>query len=155
MSPRSGFSWVSLDAPESVTDARIRAGVDRVEMADFRRTLAVAGEGFLARVFTPAERAFSQNRVERLAVRFAAKEAVAKILGTGFRGIGPRDIEVLTAPHGAPSLRLHGAAGRLATELGIASIAVSLTHTATCTEAFVVALADGSDLGGRLQEVKA
>jgi holo-[acyl-carrier protein] synthase len=134
-------SFSSLEAGgDALPSERIRAGVDRVEIDDFRRTTDVAGERFMERIFTSDEVAFCAGRVERLAVRFAAKEAVAKLLGTGFRNLGWSEIEIISAPHGEPRVRLHGRAQELADALGITSIAVSLTHSTKTAEAFVVAL---------------
>jgi len=119
----------------------IRAGVDRVELAEFSRILATAGEEFLATVYTDRERHHCCGRLERLATRFAAKEAASKAFGTGFRGIGPREIEVVSEESGQPHLQLHGRAQDRARALGIVSISVSLTHTSMTAEAFVVAIA--------------
>ena len=134
------FSWSDVAAPGGAAAGVIRAGVDRVELDEIRNTLQVVGKGFLERVYTPAEISFCAGRVERLATRFAAKEAVAKMLGTGFRGLGWREIEVLSSPHGEPHFLLHHRARDRANRLGITSISVSLTHTAVAAEAFVVAL---------------
>jgi holo-[acyl-carrier protein] synthase len=109
-------------------------------MDEFQRTIDVAGDRFLERIFTPAEMAFCANRVDRLATRFAAKEAVSKVLGTGFRGLGWREVEVLTTRNGEPRLALHDRARNRAEYLGMTSIGVSLTHTNIAAEAFVVAL---------------
>ncbi len=86
---------------------------------------------------------FCAGRVNRLATRFAAKEAVAKVLGTGFRGLGWQEVEVLTSPHGEPHVVLHDRARKRADHLGMRSIGVSLTHTTVAAEAFVVALCTG------------
>jgi holo-[acyl-carrier protein] synthase len=118
----------------------IRAGVNRVELDDFRRTMDVAGQPFLDRLFTAEELAFSAGRVERLAGRFAAKEAVVKVLGTGFRGIASSEVEIATAPAGQPHVVLRGRAQRRAEEIHITSLAISITHTKTCAEAFAVGL---------------
>jgi holo-[acyl-carrier protein] synthase len=118
----------------------VRAGIDRVELDEFQHTLDVAGSRFLDRVFTREELAFSDGRVERLAGRFAAKEAVVKVLGTGFRSIASSEVEITTAPEGQPGVLLHGRARRRAEDLHITSLAVSITHTKTCAEAFAVGL---------------
>ena len=94
------------------TASVIRAGVDRVELDEFQRTIDAAGQPFLERVFTGGELSFASGRIERLADRFAAKEAVAKVLGTGFRGLGPSEIEIVMAPNGQPHAELHGRAGK-------------------------------------------
>jgi holo-[acyl-carrier protein] synthase len=96
-------------------------------------------------VYTDAEREHCGRRrdpAEGLAARFAAKEAVLKALGRGLGACAFRDIEVVRAESGAPSLALHDTAARLAAEHGVTAWHVSLTHTATMAEAVVIALAD-------------
>jgi len=140
MTARGTFSWCCVVPPDGAAAGIVRAGVDRVELDEFRRSIDAAGDRFLERIYTPAEIAFCADRVDRLATRFAAKEAVAKLLGTGIRGVGWREVEVFTASHGEPHLILHDRARDRADRLGIASIGVSLTHTAAVAEAFVVGL---------------
>jgi len=134
------FSWNDVVPRDWNVAEIIRAGVDRVELAKFQHSVDVAGQALFARTFTQQEIAFCAGRVHCLATRFAAKEAAAKVLGTGFRGLGWREIEVLTSPDGEPRLVLHGRAGDRARNLGITSIGLSLTHTSVAAEAFVVAL---------------
>ncbi|CAI8043040.1 Holo-[acyl-carrier-protein] synthase [Geodia barretti] len=105
-------------------------GVDLIEIERVAGVLERHGERFLRRVFTPGEIAYCRGRAPNLAARFAAKEAVMKSLGTGFRGVGWRDVEVVRAPSGAPSPRLHGRALR---------IAISLSHSRGFAVAFAVA----------------
>jgi holo-[acyl-carrier protein] synthase len=119
-------------------------GVDLCEVDRMRRTLART-PGFATRVYTDAEREHCGRRrdpAEGLAARFAAKEAVLKALGRGLGACSFRDIEVVRASSGAPSIALHDTAARLAAEHGVTTWHVSLTHTATMAEAVVVALAD-------------
>jgi holo-[acyl-carrier protein] synthase len=129
----------SLSDPAGTTSV-IRAGVDRVELDEFQRTVAAAGQPFLERVFTVGELAFATGRIERLADRFAAKEAVAKVLGTGFRGLGASEIEIVTGPDGQPHAELHGRAELRGRDIGLKSLAVSMTNTSRCAEAFAVGL---------------
>lgn len=152
MNPSGTFSWMHIVPPDGTAAGIVRAGVDRVELTDFRRTLAAAGDGLLEHVFTAQEIAYCEGRVCRLAARFAAKEAVAKVLGTGFRGIGWREVEVLMSPHGEPHLVLHDRARDRADRLGVRSFGMSLTHTATAAEAFVVALCAGPDADQSIRE---
>lgn len=124
-------------------------GIDIVEIERIRAVLDAHGETFLERCFTAAERAYSdrakRRRLEHYAVRFAAKEAVLKALGTGWRdGIGWRDIEVLRMPSGRPTLLLAGRAQAVATELGAQEWQLSLSHTASY--AVASAIATGDDL---------
>lgn len=125
----------------NVEDSGIHVGVDRVELAEFRQILAAGGDEFLGTVYTDSERDHCGGRVERLATRFVAKEAATKALGTGLRGVGPREIEVVSEANGQPRLQLHGRARERAMALRIKSMSVSLTHTSTAAEAFVVAVA--------------
>jgi holo-[acyl-carrier protein] synthase len=105
------------------------------------------GSRFLERVFTAAEQAYAdahRNGVEKLAGRFAAKEAVLKLLGTGWRGkIAWTDIEVVNTATGQPEVRLSGEVKKIADKLGITQISVSITHTANFAIASAVAIAKG------------
>jgi len=74
-----------------------------------------------------------------MAVRFAAKEAVMKALGVGLGSVRFREIEVTKDPSGRPSLVLHGAAAQLAADTGVRQWHISLSHTASVAEAFVIA----------------
>lgn len=120
----------------------LRTGVDLVEIERVRAAIAVHGDRFLARVYTSAELDCCQRRIESLAVRFAAKEAVAKALATGVwrDGVGWTDIEVLREDSGAPRLLLHGAAATIADNLGLTTWSISLSHDHTQAIAFVVAM---------------
>ncbi len=119
----------------------LRTGVDLIEIERVRAAVGQHGERFLQRVYTAAEIECCRGRIESLAARFAAKEAVAKTLGTGLwrNGVTWTDIEVLKEESGAPSLRLHGAAAARAAELGLDTWAISLSHDRTQAIAFVVA----------------
>src|SRR6266511_4874544 len=97
----------------------LAAGIDAIEIDRVQKTLDRHPERFLERVFTPLEVAFCRGRVRELAVRFAAKEATMKALGTGVRGVGWREIEVLPNRRGKPLLRLHGRAARRAEAIGL------------------------------------
>jgi holo-[acyl-carrier protein] synthase len=119
----------------------VGVGVDLVEVARLRSAMA-RRPGFAERVFTDHERdspAVGSRAVERLAARFAAKEATMKALGVGLGAFALRDVEVTTDGDGRPSVRLHGAAMACAERLGVRSFAVSLSHTATLASAVVVA----------------
>lgn len=122
----------------------LRVGTDLVQVARVEHLIAAVGEPFLARAWTPAEREASRGRPESLAARWAAKEAAIKTLGVGVDAVPMTDIEV--GP--GPSLQLHGAAAQLATQLGLAEWAVSLSHDGGFALAFVVATGPGPrDLG--------
>jgi holo-[acyl-carrier protein] synthase len=117
-------------------------GVDVIEVERIRRAAARWGEGFLGRVFTPGERGHagsSRAAAERLAGRFAAKEAVMKALGLGWRRMAWREIEIAGDPSGRPVVRLSGRAARAAAELGVQAWFVSISHTRELAVAHAVA----------------
>ncbi|BAM01579.1 MULTISPECIES: holo-ACP synthase [Caldilinea] len=122
----------------------LRTGVDIIEIERVRAAIDAHGERFLRRVYTEAELACCGDRVESLAARFAAKEAVAKALGIGVwrEGVGWTDIEVLRNECGAPVLHLHGAAAALAAEQGLVTWSLSLSHHRTQAVAFVIAMGE-------------
>lgn len=128
-------------------------GIDLVDLARLQRTLDDHAERFLERCFTPREQADAdaagKRRVERLAGRFAAKEAVLKALGTGWRhGIAWTDIEVVPDNAGAPTLRLTGQAQAFAEARGIRAWLISISHTDSHAFASVIALGAESAPGG-------
>ena len=117
-------------------------GVDIIEVARIRRATVRWGDGFLSRVFTPGERRHAgTSRVfaERLAGRFAAKEAVIKALGLGWNRMAWREIEIQGDPHGRPMVRLSGRAARAAARLGVRAWFVSISHTRDLAVAHAVA----------------
>lgn len=103
-------------------------GIDIVRVSRIAGVLQRHPTRFETRVLTDAERAYVRARPETMSGRWAAKEAVSKVLGLGIRGIGWREIEIERRPTGQPTVRLHGGAARRAEDLGIAQIAVSITH---------------------------
>ena len=121
----------------------LRTGIDLVEIERIQTAIARHGDRFLRRVYTATERQDCQTRMESLAARFAAKEAVAKALGTGIwrHGVGWTDIEIIRNPQsGAPTLLLHHAAAAHAQLLNLTEWSVSLSHDRDRAIAFVVAL---------------
>lgn len=122
----------------------LRTGVDLIEVSRIESSIAQYGERFTRKVFTEGEIAYCAGRVTSLAARFAAKEAVSKLLGVGIQhreGVDWREMEVVSAENGDPSLKLHGKAARRARQLGIQEIALSFSHTHEHAIAFVVAIA--------------
>ena len=119
-------------------------GIDVVEVERIAEMLRRHEDRFLERVFTPAEQAYARRHrglAQRLAGRFAVKEAVLKLLGTGWRnGLAWTDIETTNNPMGRPVVRLTGEALRLADEKGVDRVCVSITHAAGLAIASVVAL---------------
>jgi holo-[acyl-carrier protein] synthase len=113
-------------------------GVDLIEVGRIASALSRHGDRFLRRVYTESERAYCRRRAPELAARFAAKEAVAKALGTGIGAVDWHEIEVVRGPSGAPGLELHGRARALAERLGLGRPLLSLAHTREHAIAFVV-----------------
>jgi holo-[acyl-carrier protein] synthase len=122
----------------------VSLGLDLTQIARVEETFARRGERFLERIFTDGERAYCEARARRRFVhyagRFAVKEAVMKVLGTGWaRGVRWVDIEVVRRPGSAPELVLHGRAAEIAAERGIARIHITITHDAGLAAAVAVA----------------
>jgi holo-[acyl-carrier protein] synthase len=122
----------------------IAHGIDLVDCPRIEEMLTRHGERFLERVFTAKERAYAdanKNRIEKLAGRFAVKEAVLKLLGTGWRGkIAWTDIEVVNDELGRPMVVISGETKVIAERLGIGQISVSITHTSNFVIASAIAL---------------
>jgi holo-[acyl-carrier protein] synthase len=123
----------------------IRCGVDIIETARIRLAVERQGVRFLDRIFTPAEQECCLNRgasrMNSLAVRFAAKEAVSKALGTGIgSGASFLDIEIIQAPGGRPYVVLYGAAEKSFRRLNGIDLAISLSHERTLAVAQAVIL---------------
>jgi holo-[acyl-carrier protein] synthase len=126
----------------------IGIGSDILDIRRIERTIERHGERFLERIFTQAERAKAEKRIERIraatyAKRFAAKEAASKALGTGFRaGVFWRDLGVVNLPSGQPTLRLTGGAAerlKAITPAGHgAVIALTMTDEFPYAQAIVV-----------------
>lgn len=132
---------VSAPPPET-----IELGIDIIRISRIRDSLARFGDRFTERVLTKTEMAYVRGRPETMAGRWAAKEAVSKVLGLGVRGIGWRDIEIERLPTGQPAVKLHGRAVRRAEQLGMGRIALSISHESE----FAVAIAYGvRTAGGR------
>ena len=117
----------------------LTTGVDIIEIPRIKQVLDRYGQRFLNRVFTPDEIAYCRGRAPNLAGRFAAIEAAMKALGTGVRGVSWKDIEVIRADSGAPSLRLHGRAEKRAERLQMSEMSLSISHSREYAVAFVVA----------------
>lgn len=121
----------------------IRTGCDLADVADVVAGIAAHGERYLSRVFTVRERTDARDDPERLAARFAGKEAVIKLLRpTGGQAVPLHDIAIVLDGHGAPVVELTGAALTLAEAQGITVVAVSLSHERGLALATAVALAD-------------
>jgi holo-[acyl-carrier protein] synthase len=121
----------------------IRTGVDVIEIGRIDRAILRHGHRFFERFYTERELIDSDGHTPALAARFAAKEAVAKALGTGIGDIGWKHIEIINGPRREPYLRLHGAADVLAVQLGLSAWSISLSHTEE--HAVAIAFASGEE----------
>ena len=123
----------------------LTTGVDIIEIERIAGVLERYGDRFLHRIYTHGELEYCRGRPSKLASRFAAKEATMKALGTGVRGVGWRDIEVVRAPSGAPSIALHGRAKARGERLGVVEISVSMSDSRDNAVAFVVTRREGAE----------
>lgn len=121
---------------------QISSGVDLIEIERVVQAIDRHGDRFLQRVFTPLELAELQGNPASLAGRFAAKEAVAKALGTGIGLVAWQEIEILRGPAREPVLTLHGMAAELAAQKNLTGWSVSLSHTQTLAIAAVFAVGE-------------
>jgi holo-[acyl-carrier protein] synthase len=120
----------------------VGTGIDIAEVPRIRQAMDRHGDRFLKRIFTAEEIRYctsKANAVERLAARFAAKEAGMKAIGTGWRrGVTWKDLEVVRYPGQRPQLRLSGKAAEIALDLGCKTTHLSLSHTAEQAIAHVI-----------------
>ena len=131
---------VTPPVPEGTTEL----GIDIIKIERIAAALKKHGDRFPRRVLTDNEQRYVRNRPQNFAGRWAAKEAVSKVLGLGVRGVGWTEIEILRLPTGAPSVKLHGRAARRAEQLGMGRIAVSISHEGD----YAVAIAFGIRTAG-------
>ncbi len=118
----------------------ISSGVDIVEVERIDRAIIRHGQRFFQRLYTANELVDSGGRTPALAARFAAKEAVAKALGTGIGDVGWKEIEIIKGPHKEPLLHLSGRAEEISSELKIIAWSISLSHTHEHAVAVAIAL---------------
>jgi holo-[acyl-carrier protein] synthase len=125
---------------------KILHGIDLVDFPRIEEMINRHGSHFLDRIFTQTEQqqaSVMKNRIERLAGRFAAKEAILKLLGTGWRGkIAWTDIEIVNNQFGQPLVTLSGEVKKIASKIGVRDISLSITHTANFVIASAVGLAE-------------
>jgi holo-[acyl-carrier protein] synthase len=125
----------------------IRIGTDICSLKRIEEAYARFGDKFLAKIFTAAEITFvlsePPNTVTRIAGRFAAKEAVSKALGTGWRGANWKEVEILRAPSGEPLVTLSGRARAIADRRSLKNWQVSISHEREYAIAMVVAYPAG------------
>lgn len=135
-------AWIGthLNSPAS----QLKVGMDLVQISRIQASLAKFGDRFTQRIFTEHELAYAVSspvlRAERLAARFAAKEATMKALGLTDKGVAWRDMEVFRMPDGRCELRLHGVAAAHAQDSGVAQMALTLSHDGDYAAAIVVAV---------------
>ena len=126
----------------------IGIGTDLVEIERIRGMIERHGDQFLDRCFTPGEREYSQKLRDatiRFAGRWAAKEAVVKALGTGFvQGITFHDVEVVSLHTGQPTVQLRGEARRIADDLGITEVKLTVSHAREYATATAIAIREPS-----------
>ena len=113
-------------------------GIDIIEIHRIRSVVERWGDRFLNRIYTPKELAFCSGKENRLAARFAAKEAASKALGLGIRGIAWKEIEVVRQRGHPPTIKLHGKAAKRAEFLGITGLSISISHSREYAVASVV-----------------
>ena len=114
-------------------------GIDIIEITRVEKAIASWGERFLHRIYTQSELELYGKKPSSLAARFASKEAVMKLLGTGRKGIGWREIETLSLPSGKPVVNLYGRAKIKAQKLGLKEVKVSLSHSREYAVALAIA----------------
>jgi holo-[acyl-carrier protein] synthase len=125
-----------LTPPQGVN---VALGIDMIEVERIRTVFVHHGKRFLNRVFTEEEIAQCHDKVQRLAGRFAAKEAISKALGTGMHGIAWREMEIVQLASGRPTVRLYGNAMLRARQLRLSAFDVSIADLAQ----FSIAIAIG------------
>lgn len=118
----------------------IKVGTDICSVVRIKNAYEKYGQRFLQRILTANERKYVENRAlknnlmkpfrlsEALAGRFAAKEAVAKALGTGWKGIYWKEVEIVNSESGVPQVVLSGRAKKILSKLGFSHIEISLSH---------------------------
>lgn len=125
-------------------DAMLTTGVDIIEIDRIQTVLERWGQRFLHRIYTEGEISYCRGRAPNLAARFAAKEATMKALGTGTKGVGWREIEVVRKESGAPAICLYGRAQLRAKKMGVMELALSLSHSRDYAVAFVTGVVQDS-----------
>ncbi|MBC7955455.1 MAG: holo-ACP synthase [Cytophagales bacterium] len=135
------FQHITIPQPGA---ERIRVGMDVVDIRRISESIDKFGSRFVQRLFSESEISYALEgegqAPQRLAARFAAKEAAIKAFNLGEAGVNWRDIEVQKLPNGACRLALHGRAASQAEQLGVCEIALSLSHDGDYAAAVVTAL---------------
>ena len=119
--------------------SRHEIGVDLIDIDRITTVLSRYPDRFRSRVLTEAEARYCGRKAERIAGRWAAKEAISKVLGLGVRGVGWREIEILPNWAGQPQVRLHARAAARAAALELQDVTVSISHERRMAVAVAVA----------------
>ena len=119
--------------------SRHEIGIDLIDIDMIREVLARFPDRFRLRVLTEHEQRYCGRRVERIAGRWAAKEAISKVLGLVVRGVGWREIVILPNRAGAPQVYLHARAARRADAMDLDEVSVSISHERHMAVAVAVA----------------
>ena len=119
--------------------SRHEIGIDLVDIDRIISVLDRFPNRFRERVLTEAEARYCGTKVDRIAGRWAAKEAISKVLGLGVRGVGWREIEILPNWAGAPQVRLHARAAARAAKLDLEDVTVSISHERKMATAVAIA----------------
>ncbi len=119
--------------------SRHEIGIDLIDIDRIHAVLGRFPDRFRLRVLTESEQRYVGRKVERIAGRWAAKEAISKVLGLGVRGVGWREIEILPNYAGAPQVRLYRRAARRAETLGLEEVTVSISHERRMAVAVAIA----------------
>lgn len=134
----------SIGANLNSSSRQLKVGMDLVQISRIQASVEKFGERFIQRIYTEHEIAYAAGapllQYERLAARFAAKEATMKALGLADKGVAWRDMEVFRHADGSCELRLHGLAARLADMRGLVQIALTLSHDGDYAAAIVAAV---------------
>lgn len=128
---------------QDTNTAQVRCGIDIIEIDRVARAYQKRPAAFLERFFTAAERRHLQTKVhlpQHLAARFAAKEAVFKLLGCGLGNLSWQDVEIRSLSSGEPQVFLYNAAKKRASELALGTISLSMSHSRCYATAFAVAI---------------
>ncbi|HTQ39556.1 MAG TPA: holo-ACP synthase [Pirellulales bacterium] len=127
-------------------------GTDIVECLRIAQMIERHGELFITRVYTPHEIEYCQSRkqaTQHFAGRWAAKEAVLKALGTGWRrGISWRDVEIRNLRSGSPTVALYGGAKDFMEQVGVTQVMISISHCRSHATAYALALTEEKETDG-------
>ena len=107
----------------------INVGIDIIEIKRIQKVHSRYSARFLNKIFTQGEILYCRNRGPQLAARFAAKEAMMKALGTGIRGVGWKDVEVIRERGSAPRIRLSGRGKKVGEIIGLINTSLSISHS--------------------------